>query len=404
MAERIRAKSHAPPIAPPEASGQRPGRLGVVLDAGPAVHQSAGLARYTESLASALWQHCRDEIDLSLFYNRHSDHQPPASLAAIPARALPMRQHPWRLGVLACQLLRAPYVERKLATGGIYHATEHLLPWMARPSVMTVHDLIFERFPQHHTLANRAFLRVAMPLFVRRADAIIAVSRHTKQDILDLYGTPPQKVTVVDEGIEDHFEPADEEEIRRVKDQYAIRRPYLLMVGTLEPRKNHALAFEALVRLKAEGWPHCLVVAGGSGWLFDAVKSEVELLGLVDDVIFTGRVPEEDLPPLYSGADCFLMPSLYEGFGIPVLEAMACGAPVVCSTASSLPEVAGDAARYIEALTGESLAEAILHVLSNPEAVGQMRLKGLRQAARYSWTDAATKTADVYHAVARGPL
>ena len=315
-----------------------------------------------------------------------------------------MRQHPWRLGVLACQLLRAPYVERKLATGGIYHATEHLLPWMARPSVMTVHDLIFERFPQHHTAANRAFLRVAMPLFVRRADAIIAVSRHTKQDILDLYGTPPQKVTVVEEGIEDHFRPADEEEIQRVQDQNAIGRPYLLMVGTLEPRKNHALAFEALARLKAEGWPHCLVVAGGRGWLFDTVKSEVELLGLADDVIFTGRVPEEDLPPLYSGADCFLMPSLYEGFGIPVLEAMACGAPVVCSTASSLPDVAGDAARYIEVLTGESLAEAIRHVLSNPEAAEQMRLEGLRQAARFSWKDAATGTADVYNAVARGRL
>ena len=402
MAERIRAKSHPPAIAPPVESGQRPGRLGVVLDAGPAVHQSAGLARYTESLASALWHHCRDAIDLSLFYNRHSDHQPPASLAAIPASALPMRQHPWRLGVLACQLLRAPYVERKLATGGIYHATEHLLPWMARPSVMTVHDLIFERFPQHHTLANRAFLRVAMPLFVRRADAIIAVSRHTKRDILDLYGTPPQKVVVVGEGIEDHFRPAEEEEIQRVQDQYAIRRPYLLMVGTLEPRKNHALAFEALARLKAAGWPHCLVVAGGRGWLFDTVKSEVELLGLADDVIFTGRVPEEDLPPLYSGADCFLMPSLYEGFGIPVLEAMACGAPVVCSTASSLPEVAGDAALYIESLAADALAAQVREVLSKPETARQMRDEGLRQATRFCWRTAALETAEVYKAVVGG--
>lgn len=402
MAERTRAKSHAPAISPPEESGQRPGRLRVVLDAGPAVHQSAGLARYTESLASALWQHCRDAIDLSLFFNRHSDHQPPASLAAIPARALPMRQHPWRLGVLACQLLRAPYVERKLATGGIYHATEHLLPWMARPSVMTVHDLIFERFPQHHTLANRAFLRVAMPLFVRRADAIISVSRHTKRDILDLYGTPSQKVVVVGEGIEDHFRPADEEEIQRVQDQYAIRRPYLLMVGTLEPRKNHALAFEALARLKAEGWPQCLVVAGGRGWLFDTVKSEVELLGLADDVIFTGRVPEEDLPPLYSGADCFLMPSLYEGFGIPVLEAMACGAPVVCSTASSLPEVAGDAALYIESPTAEALVAQVREVLSKPETARQLRDDGLRQAARFCWRSAALETAEVYKVVVGG--
>ena len=402
MAERIRATRHAPVNASPQESRQRPGRLSVVLDAGPAVHQSAGLARYTESLASALWQNCRDAIDLSLFYNRHSGHQPPSSLASIPARALPMGQHPWRLGVLACQLLRAPFVERRLGAGGIYHATEHLLPWLARPSVMTVHDLIFERFPQHHTLTNRAFLRVAMPLFVRRADAIIAVSRHTKRDILDLYGTPPQKVFVVGEGIEGHFKPAEAEKVRRVKEEYGIRRPYLLMVGTLEPRKNHALSFEALARLKEEGWPHCLVVVGGRGWLFDAVQSEVEMQGLADDVVFTGHVPEEDLPALYSGAACFLMPSLYEGFGIPVLEAMACGAPVVCSRASSLPEVAGDAALYIEPPTAEALAAQVRQVLSKPETAEQMRVDGVRQAARCSWRSAAIETVEVYWAVYGG--
>lgn len=402
MAEPIQATPHTPAGASPEESPQRPGRLGVVLDAGPAVHQSAGLARYTESLAVALWQHCRDAIDLSLFYNRHSGHQPPASLASIPARALPMSQHPWRLGVLACQFLRAPIVERKLAAGGIYHATEHLLPWLARPSVMTVHDLIFERFPQHHTFANRAFLRVAMPLFVRRADAIIAVSRHTKRDILELYDTPPQKVFVVGEGIEGHFKPAEAEEVRRVQEEYGIRRPYLLMVGTLEPRKNHALAFEALARLKAEGWPHCLVVAGGRGWLFDAVQSEVEMQGLADDVVFTGHVPEQDLPALYSGAACFLMPSLYEGFGIPVLEAMACGAPVVCSRASSLPEVAGKAALYIEPPTAEALAAQVRQVLSKPETAEQMRIDGLRQTARFSWRSAAIATVEVYNAISGG--
>ena len=385
---------------PPERSRHQAGRLKVVLDAGPAVHQSAGLARYTESLASALWQHCRQTVDLSLFYNRHSGHQPPASLAPIPARAFPLGQYPWRLGVLACQLLRAPVVERKLVPGDIYHATEHLLPWTARPSVMTVHDLIFERYPQHHTLANRSFLRVAMPLFVRRADAIIAVSRHTKQDLLELYGTPAQKVFVVEEGIEEQFRPATEEEVRQVKERHGIRRPYLLMVGTLEPRKNHQLAFEALARLKAGGFPHCLVVAGGGGWLFDDVQRKVEQLQLAEDVLFAGRVPDDDLPALYSGADCFLMPSLYEGFGIPVLEAMACGTPVVCSRASSLPEVAGSAASYIEQMTGEGLAQAIRRVLSDPQSTEQMRAAGLRRAARFCWREAAMQTAEVYSAVA----
>ena len=377
--------------------------LPVVLDAGPAVHQRAGLARYTERLASALWQNCT-AIGLTLFYNSHSDHRLPASLAAIPARAIPLGQYPWRLGALACQLLRSPLVERgplrSVAAGGVYHATEHLLPWLARPSVMTVHDLIFERYPQHHTWTNRAFLRVAMPLFVRRADAIIAVSRHTKRDLIELYATPAHKVIVVHEGIDEHFRPAREEEIRRVRQRHSITRPYLLMVGTLEPRKNHALALQALARLKGEGWPHCLVAVGGRGWLFEAVRRQVELLQLTGDVIFAGRVPDADLPALYSGADCFLMPSLYEGFGIPVLEAMACGAPVVCSRASSLPEVAGEAARFIEPMTAEGAAAAIRQVLSHANMADKMRRDGARQAGRFRWPRAAAETVQVYRAAA----
>ena len=375
-------------------------RLRVVLDAGPAVHQSAGLARYTERLASALWHGSGDGIDLSLLYNSHSGHQLPDSLESIPACTFWLGQHPWRLGALACQLLRAPLVERSLPAGGVFHATEHLLPWMARASVMTVHDLIFERYPQHHTLANRAFLRVAMPLFVRRADAIIAVSQHTKRDLLEIYGTPPHKVHVIDEGIDEHFRPADEGDIRRVKERHSVRRPYLLMVGTLEPRKNHVLAFQALARLKAEGWPHCVVVVGRRGWLFDAVQRQVELLQLTDDVIFAGRVPDADLPALYSGADCFLMPSLYEGFGIPVLEAMACGAPVVCSKASSLPEVAGDAALFIEPMTGDGLAAAVRQVLANPNMADKMRSDGACQASRFRWSRTAEETLQVYRAAA----
>ena len=375
--------------------------LRVVLDAGPAVHQRAGLARYAERLASALWQHFRDALDLTLVYNSHSGRRLPASLGSIPALTLPLGQHRWRLGALTCQLLRASLVEGRLPAGDVYHATEHLLPWMARPSVMTVHDLIFERYPQHHTRANRAFLRVAMPLFVRRADAIIAVSQHTRRDLLEVYATPPQKVYVVVEGIDERFRPAGEADIRRVKERYSIRRPYLLMVGTLEPRKNHALAFRALARLKAEGWPHCLVAVGGGGWLFDAVQRQVESLQLSDDVIFAGHVADADLPALYSGADCFLMPSLYEGFGIPVLEAMACGAPVVCSKVSSLPEVAGEAARFIEPLTAEGLADAVRQVLSNPKMADKMLSDGMRQAGRYRWQRAADETVQVYRAAAR---
>ena len=375
-------------------------RLRVVLDAGPAVHQSAGLARYTERLAFTLWREHRDTIDLSLVYNAHSSHQLPSSLSSIPSHSIKLGQYPWRLGMLACQLLQAPLLERRLPAGEVYHATEHLLPRLARPTVLTVHDLIFEHLPQYHTLTNRTFLRVAMPLFVGRADAIIAVSQHTKQDLVDLYRTAADKIYVIPQGINEDLRPADENDIRQVQERHAIRRPYLLMVGTLEPRKNHALAFAALRLLKAEGWPHCLVVVGQSGWLFESVRQQVEILDLTDDVIFTGRVPDADLPALYSGATCFLMPSLYEGFGFPVLEAMACGAPVVCSKASSLPEVTGDAAQFIEPLHAEGMAAAIRELLSKPNMAERMRQAGIRQAAQFRWQRAAIASMMVYHVVA----
>lgn len=397
---------HAPQHAALRKTGSDPERevnaprLRVVLDAGPAVHQNAGLARYAERLASALWQDGRDAVDLSLLYNSHSGHRPPPSVASIPARAIRLGQHPWRLGVLASQLLRAPLVERTLPPGGLFHATEHLLPWMARPTIMTVHDLIFERFPQHHTLANRAFLRVAMPLFARRASAIIAVSQHTRSDLIELYGTPSHKVHVVEEGIDEAFRPADGESVRQLMARYKVRRPYLLMVGTLEPRKNHVLAFQALARLKAAGWPHCLVVVGGTGWLFDAVQRQVDARNLTGDVIFAGRVPDSDLPAFYSGAACFLMPSLYEGFGLPVLEAMACAAPVVCSRAGSLPDIAGDAALFVDTLTAEGLADALRLLLSQPEMAARLRRDGLRRAAGFRWQRTAKETIDVYKATA----
>jgi glycosyltransferase involved in cell wall biosynthesis len=371
-------------------------RLPVLLDVGPAVHQNAGLARYAERLACHLHQDFGDQVDLTLFYNRHSGNLLPQTLQSIRQQSLPMGQYGWRLSVLASQLLRRPSFEKRLPPGRIYHATEHLLPRLNRRSVLTVHDLIFERYPQHHTWKNRFFLKLGMPLFVRAADAIIAVSRHTKRDIIELYGAPAQKIHVIYEGIDERFSPVDAAGVEAVRQKYTIERPYLLMVGTLEPRKNHVAALHALARLKADGFPHCLVIAGGHGWLFDPIQSLVGELQLTPDVIFTGRVPDEDLPALYSGADSFLMPSLYEGFGFPVLEAMACGTPVVCSNVSSLPEVAGDAALLVDPEHEDALAQAVGRVLADPELSAQLRCSGEVQAARFRWIDCAEATVALY--------
>lgn len=382
----------------------------VVLDVGPAVHQNAGLSRYAERLAVSLLaleagrenDAENDGIDLSLFYNRHSRHKLPESLAAAQTINIRMGQVPWRLRVLASQLMGRNFgpVEKRLPDNAIFHATEHLLPRLSCPTIMTVHDLIFERYPEHHTARNVFYLRTAMPRFVRDADAIIAVSKHTRDDLMDIYGTPEEKIHVIYEGIDESFCPASKADIERVRAEYSPDRPWLLMVGTLEPRKNHATAIRALRQLKQEGFPHRLLCVGGKGWLFSEVTALANSLGLNDDVSFAGYAPAEDLPALYSGADCALTPSLYEGFGFPVLEAMACGAPVVCSNSSSLPEVAGEAALLIPAEDVDALVNAIRLMLTQPDYAASMRERGIRRAAEFRWDKCAQETAALYQEVA----
>lgn len=377
------------------------GPLPVVMDAGPAVHQGAGLSRYAERLAAHLLAEQAGRVALNLFYNAHSGHTPPPSLAAAPARTLRLGQYPWRLGALASQLLRAPLFARPLCRGAaLYHAAEHLLPCLPCPTVLTVHDLIFERYPQHHTRLNRLFLQTAMPRFVAAAGAVIAVSKSTRRDLVDLYGAPAEKISVIYEGIDPVFTPAPSDEVARVAALYSPDRPYLLMVGTLEPRKNHATAMAALARLKAAGLPHRLLVVGGQGWLFAPIQAQVERLGLAGDVHFAGYAPTADLPALYSGAACVLLPSLYEGFGFPALEAMACAAPVVCSDAGSLPEVAGDAALLVPPTDDAALAAAVRRILDDSALAAEMRRRGPAHTARFTWSACAAQTADLYHEVA----
>ena len=374
--------------------------LRVTLDAGPAVHQNAGLARYTERLAAHLLQEQADRVTVGFFYNAHSGHRLPASIANAPKASVSLGQYAWRLSVLASQLARQSWYERRIPAGDIYHATEHLLPHLRRPTVLTVHDLIFERYPEHHTWSNRAFLKLGMPLFVRAASAIITVSQNSKQDLIELYGTPSEKIHVVYEGIDQRFAPIGPPAVMDIRQRFSPDRPYLLMVGTLEPRKNHATALRALARLKAEEFPHRLLIVGGHGWLFEPVRQLIQQLGLENDVIFTGYVDDVELPALYTGADCVLLPSLYEGFGFPVLEAMACGTPVVCSNVSSLPEVAGDAALLVDPLDDEGLAAAVARLLTNPDIASNMRAAGFRQAARFQWSRTAAETVAVYGTVA----
>ena len=373
-------------------------KVSVLLDAGPIVHQQAGLKRYASQLAIHLWQTQDQSLDLQLFHNDHSGHLMPTALQKVPRSTKTMGQYRWRLSVLALQMLNSRRYERILPPTDIFHATEHLLPRLSRRTVLTVHDLIFKKLPETHTWKNRAFLSTGMPIFLQRADAIIAVSAQTKRDLADIYDVEPNRVTVIPEGIEDSFRPVPPTNI----DSLNIREKhgcYFLMVGTLEPRKNHAAVVQALAYLRAQGHELKLVVAGGQGWKFSPVRGMVEELGLHKQVDFAGFVPEQILPAYYSNAMALLQPSLYEGFGFPVLEAMACGTPVLVSNRSSLPELVGPNALVVDPGDSEELGNALLRLWQEPALREELRAKGLRHVRQFTWAETSRQTAELYRSL-----
>ena len=279
----------------------------------------------------------------------------------------------------------------------LFHATEHLLPPLrGTPTVLTVHDLIFRRYPAHHKRLNRWYLNATMPLFCHRAGHIIAVSAQSKRDVIEAYGIPPEKITVIYEAADPRFCPQPAEMIAAVRACYHLPERYLLFVGTIEPRKNLGRVLAAFERLHAAGLTAALVIVGKRGWLYDDFFTRLEQSPAKQAVIFPGFVPDADLPAIYAGAQALAFPSEFEGFGLPVLEAMACGTPVICSKVSSLPEVAGDAALLIDPLDVDALTDTLRRVLSDPALAADLSGRGLMQADRFSWTRAAKETLAVY--------
>ena len=368
------------------------------IDVSAAVHSRAGLGRYAESLALALAR--QEPGRFALFHNRAGRHWELTSLEALPRQSVPLGYKPWRMAVWLGQMAGLGF-DRLLPDADLYHATEHLLmPLHSVPTVLTVHDLIFKLFPQHHKRLNYWFLNAAMPLFVRRADAIITISESSKNDLIRHYGTPAEKITVVYEAAATHFQPASPFTVANARREYHLPDRFLLTVGTIEPRKNLSRLLEALARLRVDDPDLYLVVVGARGWLYGDFFRQIEALGLEDVVRFPGYVLDADLPAIYSAATLLVMASLYEGFGLPVLEAMSCGAPVVSSHASSLPEIGGEAARYFDPMSVDDMTAALRQALADEELREEMREAGLEQAAKFSWERAARETMAVYEQVA----
>ena len=371
--------------------------MAIYVDVSSAVHAKAGIGRYAESLARALIE--RQPGRFALFYNRVRGSSLPKGLQAVPGRSVPAGYKPWRMAVWVGQLAGVGF-NRLVPDADLFHATEHLLPPLRGvPTVLTVHDMIFRLFPEHQKRLNYWYLNATMPLYCQRADAIITVSESSKRDVVTHYKLDPAKVTVVYEAPAVEFAPAPGAAVEAIRRSYDLPERFMIHVGTIEPRKNLTRLIEALQQLRDAGLAIPLLVVGGKGWLYEDFFRRLEALEVRDAIRFPGYVPPADLPILYSAATMAVMPSVYEGFGLPVLEAMACGTPVLSSHSSSLPELGGEAARYFDPYDVEEMASAIRAVWTDGEAQAEMRVMGLARAAEFSWTRAAEETLSIYSAL-----
>lgn len=359
----------------------------------------AGISHYVEQVLTQLGQIDRTNR-YSIYTTRGLDHHAlglPANFQVIPSRLPtinPRVRIPWE------QLL-APLLLRR-SRADLFHGVHSVVPLASPvPSVVTVHDLAFIRFTRTFRAYNRAYLDFATRLSVRRAARILVVSEHTRREVMGLLGVPAERIVVTPNAVREHFRVPEPATLAAFKARQGLPDQFVFYVGTLEPRKNLTTLLEAYAEVvRRHDVP--LLVGGGKGWLYDAVFKRLEELGLGEKVRFIGYIEEEELPLWYAAASVFVFPSIYEGFGMPPLEAMACGTPVIASNTSSLPEVVGDAGITVAPYNVAGFAEAIDRVLSDSDLRQELRERGLRQARAFSWRVTAERTLAAYAAAVGG--
>ena len=281
----------------------------------------------------------------------------------------------------------------------VAHFTNGMIP-IGTPvsTIVTIHDMSLRLYPQCHPVRRLLLNRPLMHVAIRDAASIVTVSDSARRDLLRLHGVPADRVSVVHEAASPAFQPIDDRaELERVRVRYNLPPRFILYVGTIEPRKNLVRLIEAFADARARGVPHHLVCVGPYGWASRDLSSRIQRLGLKDLVHFTGYVRFEDLPAIYNLGDFFVFPSLYEGFGLPVVEAMASGIPVITSSTSSLGEIAADAAETIEPTSTEAIAAAIVRLATDEDRRRDLAERGRRRAQMFSWAQTAKQMLAVYH-------
>ncbi len=373
----------------------------IAIDYTAAIRQGAGIGNYVRSLVDAmLAQDSRNHYTLLTSGRPTREHPFPKAdnvrgrSIIIPDRYLNILWYRWRLP------LHATFFTGQ---ADIYHGPDFVLPPINGKvrKVVTVHDLAFLEHPEYAVPQLAAFLKKVVPEAVAAADVVAAVSQSTSQTLIEHFRIPPEKITIIPNGIRSYFRRiTDPILLAATRHKFGLKHPLVLGVGTLEPRKNHLGLIKAFHKAQSAAGnrsrPAMLALAGGPGWLYNETQQLIAKLKLENKIRFLGRVSELELITLYSMADVFAFPSFFEGFGVPPIEAMACGAPVVTSNTSSLPEVVGDAALLIDPYNTGELARAMLQVLENEQLREELRQKGYARAQHFTWPKSASKMLSVY--------
>ena len=369
-------------------------------------YRNAGISRTIYTLLDGLAA-LNTQQDYTVFVNQA---EAAAAATSSPGHAAHMRLLPVARATsqpvqrIAWEQFALPDVLRTLGVN-VFHAPANVLPArLPCPSVVTVHDLAFLRYPQFFRRSRRLYQRWFTARSVARATQVVAISESTKRDLIQFMRVPEGRIHVIYPGIPVDFHPApDSQTLADFRASHGLPERFLLYLGTLEPRKNLLTLVEAYARLRglAPDAPP-LVLAGAKGWYYEPLFARVRALGLERSVVFAGYVTREEQPLWYASAELFVYPSLYEGFGIPVAEAMACGTPVITSNVSSLPEVAGDVARQVDPHSAEGLAYVLRETLADGEARVRMARAGPEWARQFSISRMAQAYADIYNFTSTG--
>lgn len=362
-----------------------------------AAGQKAGVGYYAYHLIQALINAPNAAHQYTL-YLRHADPMPLETLGITPQGASEVAARVLEFPLLWAQFRLPVEMIRHPQDAYFFPSSTMPLWYLPKKSVVTIHDVAFLFFPDCFSPALRYWLKHSTQRSIRAAAKIITVSEATRQDVLAYYNIAPEKVIAIHHGVHRRFQPLERDLVQAELRRYRLPEPYLLCIGTLQRRKNIPRLIQAFYLLKQKHHiPHKLVLIGQQyrDLPEDEILGTIARLSLQQDVIWTGYVPDHDMPALINGADVFALPSLYEGFGMPVLEAMACGVPVACSNTSSLPEVAGDAAMLFDPYSVDNMAERLHQLLTNRDLRLAYREKGLRRSQQFSWELCAQQTLEV---------